>query len=111
MLWLIALQILVTSNDPVRATQASQMIMQARSASATTAKQSKPIYEKLRKKQFEAKFNNLVEAVSEFAKEYNAGKGTVWPHKKAEALQKAMKDYENAQKTLMSPNLTLADSR
>jgi hypothetical protein len=47
-----------------------------------------------RRRQFERRFNRLVDAVAVFAAKYNQGKGRVWPHREAERLRKAMRDLQ-----------------
>ena len=51
-------------------------------------------------RQFEVKFNQLVQAVAGFAKEYNKNQGAVWPRAKAEKLRKAFRDLEAVEKSL-----------
>src|SRR5262245_27986365 len=45
-------------------------------------------------RQFEVKFNQLVQAVASFAKQYNKSQGAVWPRAEAEKLRKALRDLE-----------------
>lgn len=56
--------------------------------------------EELQKRQFELKFNKLVEAVARFAKQYNDGKGHTWPLHEAERLRKAMSELQSLEKSL-----------
>ena len=46
------------------------------------------------KKRFERKFEALVGALNDFTSAYNAGRGQVWPSKEAEAVAKAMREFE-----------------
>lgn len=50
--------------------------------------------------QFALKFNQLVDAVANFAKVYNQGKGNVWPQREAGKLRKAMRQIQQAETTL-----------
>jgi hypothetical protein len=51
-------------------------------------------------RQFALKFNQLVDAVANFARVYNQGKGTVWPQREADKLRKAMHQIEQLEKSL-----------
>ena len=51
-------------------------------------------------RQFEDKFNELVFALAGFAKEYNQGKGIVWPHREAGKLRKAMRQFQSFEKSM-----------
>jgi len=51
-------------------------------------------------RQFEVKFNQLVDAVASFAKRYNEGKGTTWPQREADKLRKAMRQLQSIEKSL-----------
>jgi hypothetical protein len=50
-------------------------------------------------RQFEQKFNALVDAVAGFAKAYNEGKGA-WPTREAGRLREAMRDLQSMEKSL-----------
>ncbi len=54
----------------------------------------------MRVRQFEARFNKLVEAVEEFSQAYNGARGQVWPADKVAALRKAMEDLQKAERSL-----------
>ncbi|WP_321476345.1 hypothetical protein [uncultured Paludibaculum sp.] len=56
--------------------------------------------EEMRRRHFEARFNTLVDAVSQFAKEYNAGHGGIWPQRQADILRKAMLELQSLEATL-----------
>ena len=92
---LIELCVLISmQSDPVRAHEMWQA--QAKSQTAfIAAAQSSALAE--RKKEFEARFNRLTEAVAEFSREYNRNKGMAWPKEKADALKKAMQDLEKSE--------------
>lgn len=49
-----------------------------------------------RQREFETKFNQLVEAVATFATRYNEGKGTVWPKREADRIRKAIRQLQSA---------------
>lgn len=88
---LLLLCLLQFPTDPVRANE--QAI-----ANLTTRKPV--ILQKPEMKQFEERFNHLVQAVSEFSIAYNKNKGHVWPADKAEALRRAMSDLQKAERNL-----------
>jgi hypothetical protein len=45
-------------------------------------------------------FNQLVEAVNNFASRYNEGRGTVWPKREADKLRRAMHQVQQFEKLL-----------
>ncbi len=47
------------------------------------------------KRQFAEKYEALGRAMDKFTLAYNAGRGNVWPKKEAEALAKAIQEFEN----------------
>jgi len=49
---------------------------------------------------FAGKFNQLVDAMASFAKEYNEGKGSTWPRREADKLRKAMRQLQSLEKSL-----------
>jgi len=51
-------------------------------------------------RQFSVMFNQLVEAINNFASRYNTGRGTVWPKREAENLGKAMRRIQQFEKSL-----------
>jgi len=51
-------------------------------------------------RQFEDRFNGLVFALAGFAKEYNQGKGMVWPHREADKLRKAIRQFQSFEKSM-----------
>jgi uncharacterized protein YfiM (DUF2279 family) len=51
-------------------------------------------------RQFSVMFNQLVEAINNFASRYNAGQGTVWPKREADKLGKAMRRIQQFEKSL-----------
>jgi hypothetical protein len=54
------------------------------------------VRQELQRVEFENRFAELVKAMNSFIKEYNDGKGRVWPHHQAEALGKAMHNVQDA---------------
>jgi hypothetical protein len=50
----------------------------------------------LRRRQFESKFNALVDALLKFSDAYNKGGGAVWPLKEANAVHRAYHDLERS---------------
>jgi hypothetical protein len=51
-------------------------------------------------RQFAAMFNQLVEALNNFANRYNEGRGNVWPKREADKLGKAMRQIQQFEKSL-----------
>src|SRR2546429_500257 len=43
-----------------------------------------PALQEVQQRKFAGKFNQLVDAMASFAKEYNGGKGSTWPRREAE---------------------------
>jgi hypothetical protein len=56
--------------------------------------------EGLQQRQFALVFNQLVEAVNNFANRYNQGRGSVWPKREADKLRKAMRQIQQLEKWL-----------
>ncbi len=54
----------------------------------------------LQQRQFVESYNRLVDAISSFAAEYNAGNGQVWPQRQVEKLRKAMRDLQSMERSL-----------
>jgi hypothetical protein len=54
----------------------------------------------MQRQRFEQRFNKLVDAVAAFAKEYNEGKGQVWPSAEAAKLRKAMSELQALEESL-----------
>jgi hypothetical protein len=46
------------------------------------------------RRHFEEKFNKLIDALQDFTREYNRSNGNVWPAKKVEAVNKALRELE-----------------
>jgi hypothetical protein len=56
--------------------------------------------QEIQQRKFAAKFNQLVNAMAGFAKEYNQGKGSTWPRREADKLRKAMRQLQSLEKSL-----------
>jgi hypothetical protein len=94
---LIAFQFFPMPYDPVRANAIQERAL------VETAKQHEREHkarQELQKWRFEQKFNQLVEAIAKFSKQYNQGKGQVWPAREAEQLRKAMQELQTIAKSL-----------
>jgi len=86
LLWGCLLQI-----DPLSPFDAVAMAADA-SAHAQEVRQQNTVAQERR--DFEDKFNKLINALLSFSREYNGSRGSVWPKKKAEAINKALQDLE-----------------
>lgn len=71
----IAFQIFAAPTDRTRAAETAEMALKQR---IQEQERDAAAREALRRRFFEQKFNRLVDAVAEFAKEYKGGKGSVW---------------------------------
>jgi len=76
--------------------------MQERALLDRTAEQQREqqFQQGLRQKQFEAKFNQLVEAIASFSREYKKSKGAIWPQREADKLRKALHELQASEKSL-----------
>jgi hypothetical protein len=93
----LLLQLTLLFVDPVRGTEFAQASLKNQSSLEQPADLQAAV---AREAEFKKRFNNLVNAVAEFAAVYNDAHGQVWPAKKAEVLRKAMKDLEKAHPSL-----------
>lgn len=93
---LLAFQIL-PPGDPVRAAELQEraMITRVREHEREARERAN-----VHKRQFELKFNQLVDAVKNFSEHYNAGKGHAWPAAEAAKLRKAMRDLQRLDDSL-----------
>jgi hypothetical protein len=66
----------------------------AAAASARTEELRRKDASDLERRQFEEKFNKLIDALQGFSQEYNQSHGSVWPAKKVEAVNKALRELE-----------------
>ena len=87
-LWLLMLQL-----DPVRNAELLPLKNQAQEC-AIRKEQSEREYQSRR--EFAERFNRLVNALDEFAQEYNKTKGQAWPKKHADHLNKAFKSLQSS---------------
>ena len=87
-LWICSL---LLQSDPIRSLDAITMVNAARSRAIEA--QQRQTQEQVRR-EFEHKFNRLIDALQKFTEEYNRAPGQVWPVKNAEALSKAFRDLE-----------------
>lgn len=78
-------------SDPVRPSEQARLQANLRNASF---EQSKAEEMRLRKRDFEKRFNNLIDAIKNFSEDYNHSAGAAWPAKKADALRRAMHNLE-----------------
>jgi hypothetical protein len=80
-------------HDPVRPFEAQTMVA---AAQARAMQEQQRQASSLKQRGFEQKFNELVNALSEFVRKYNGAQGQVWPAKEAEALRNALREVERA---------------
>ena len=85
-LWVCLLQ-----SDQVRQMDTYTMAIEARTRDFEERKKSMAEQER---KQFEQRFNKLIDAIHRFSDEYNKSKGAVWPAKHAEQVKKAFRELE-----------------
>ena len=84
-------RVLILQQDPIRA---AEMQQRGQLSAARRQEQVAKMREQLQRCQFEAHFNQLVKAMSEFIDQYNQGKGIVWPQREAGKVRKAMRRIE-----------------
>ena len=77
--------------DPVRAVETAEMRMRAQGAAVVRQRQDSAAQSR---QDFEAKFKKLLDALSEFSKEYNQQGGNVVARKKIQAIEKAIHDLQ-----------------
>jgi hypothetical protein len=95
----------LTAQDPIALVtgdriRTAQMQEQAHLNSIKQHEREVRAREAMQQRQFEVKFNQLVDAVSVFARRYNEGKGSTWPNREASQLRKAMRQLQSAEKSL-----------
>ena len=78
-------------SDPVRSLEALTM---ANAANARAEELHRKDASDQERRQFEEKFNKLIDALQGFTQEYNRSNGSVWPAKKVEAVNKALRELE-----------------
>jgi hypothetical protein len=99
---LLAFQLIQMPKDPVRAAE-----IQERALVESNKQHDREVLaqQDLQQRNFELKFNQLVDAIANFAKQYNQGKGRVWPQREAKRLQNAMIELQALEKSLrVTPN-------
>ena len=94
---LVCQSLQAAADDPFRAAEIQQ---RALLGSIGQREREMRAREELQQRQFAAMFNQLVEAVNNFANRYNAGRGTVWPKHEADKLRKAMHQIQQLEKSL-----------
>ena len=94
---LLAFQLIPMPKDPVRAAEIQE---QALVESAKQHDREVRAQQNLQQRNFELKFNQLVDAIANFAKQYYQGKGQVWPQREAEKLRNAMAELQALEKSL-----------
>ena len=94
---LVALQIFPMPSDPVRAAELQERALIARVREQESAEDER---RKAQQRQFETRFNRLVEAVKSFAEHYNRAKGNAWPAREAAQLREAMRDLQSLERSL-----------
>ncbi len=96
--------------DPTRATEIAAMAVSAK----TKVLLSKEEISKAEQQLFSDRFNRLIVAMQAFADDYNGGRGSVWPQKKADAMEKAFRDLQKTQswkRALASTDLTARETK
>jgi hypothetical protein len=83
--------------DPSRAAEIQRSILRG---SSGQREREVRLRQEDQQRQFAAMFNQLVEAINNFAGRYNEGKGTVWPKREADRLRKAMHQVQQFEKSL-----------
>jgi hypothetical protein len=101
-------QVLSTPGDPVRAAEVQQ-----RALRETTRRQEPELQARYeaRQREFELRFNQLVNAVAEFARKYNDGSRATWPQHEADQLGKAMRELQSLEKSLRDHRGAAQDRR
>uniref|UniRef100_Q02AP8 Uncharacterized protein n=1 Tax=Solibacter usitatus (strain Ellin6076) TaxID=234267 RepID=Q02AP8_SOLUE len=89
--------LLAAAGDAVRTAEVQQKISLARASQHELEMRAR---QQEQQRQFALKFNRLVDAVADFAKVYNQGKGSVWPQREADKLRKAMHQIQQLEKSL-----------
>lgn len=83
--------------DPVRAAELQQRAMVDRAREHERAARQQVDSQQ---RQFEIRFNRLVDAVKSFSERYNAGKGHAWPAREATKLREAMRELQRLEDSL-----------
>ena len=96
---LLAFQLIPAQRDIVGAIEIQQRLLKDRIAQQ---ERDVRVRQDLEQQRFAKAFNQLVDAVSDFSRRYNEGKGATWPSKEAEQLRRAMHDLQSLDKSLQS---------
>ena len=83
--------------DRVREAETQQRALLERVKQQDRERQAR---QEAQRRKFAAQFNQLVDAMAGFAKEYNQGKGSTWPQREADKLRKAMRQLQSLEKSL-----------
>lgn len=83
----LSLLLQVPAVDPIRSAAAAENVVEARTDQADELHRR---VSDARVREFQQKFNRLVDAVEAFGRKYNEGKGHVWPKREADALREAL---------------------
>jgi len=94
---LVCQSLQVSTDDPIRTAEFQRRAMLG---SVGQRERDMRARQEDQQRQFSAMFNQLVEAINNFASRYNSGQGTVWPKREAEKLGKAMRRIQQFEKTL-----------
>jgi hypothetical protein len=83
--------------DPIRAAEIQRNVLLG---SSRQREREVRVRQEDQQRHFAAMFNQLVEALNNFATRYNEGRGTVWPKREADKLRKAMHQVQQFEKLL-----------
>lgn len=89
---LLVFQLFSAPTERTRAAELSEMALKERILAQEREAAARL---ELERQRFEQRFNQLVDAVASFAREYNQGKGQVWPKPQADRLSKAMLELQS----------------
>lgn len=85
---LVCQSLQASTGDPIRTAELQRRAMLGSAGQREREMQAR---QEDQQRQFSVMFNQLVEAINNFAGRYNAGRGTVWPKREADKLGKAMR--------------------
>jgi hypothetical protein len=85
--------LLLAQADPVRRFDTDVMVGAAKSRAIDEQKRDSAGEAQ---REFEAKFNRMIDALQVFATEYKAAEGQVWPIRAGEQLKAALRDVERS---------------
>jgi hypothetical protein len=84
-------QSLVVRGDPTRAAEMQQRVV----IEIGQADRERKVLAEYQRREFESRFNQLIAAVTKFTRQYNEGRGSVWPKREADELGKAMRKLQD----------------